>query len=58
MRSSRADSTGSDSARRTVVLGYSHELSKRTDLYGLLMHDQVSQLDAGTTPAVGVRHRF
>lgn len=57
-RTSLNRSTGSDSARRTVVLGYSHELSKRTDLYGLLMHDQVSQLDAGTTPAVGLRHRF
>lgn len=48
----------SDVRRTTWSLGYDHDLSKRTDVYAVLMRDRVSNLQDGTTIAVGVRHRF
>jgi hypothetical protein len=33
-------------------------LSKRTDLYAMLMHDAVTSFNSGTSWGVGVRHRF
>lgn len=47
-----------DQARTTVSVGYDYNLSKRTDLYAVLMSDRVTDLDSGTTAALGVRHRF
>ncbi len=44
--------------RKTISLGYGQQVSKRTDLYAVLMHDKLSGLSAGTNYAVGVRHRF
>ena len=53
--------TGGDAAGQTYSLGYSHNLSKRTDLYALVSHtrnwafvDGVRALDA----YAGLRHRF
>ena len=53
--------TGGDAAGQTYSLGYSHNLSKRTDLYALVSHtrnwafvDGVQALDA----YAGLRHRF
>ncbi|MBT9594888.1 MAG: porin [Vitreoscilla sp.] len=47
-----------DQTRTTVVVGYDHNLSKRTDLYAVAMSDRATRLDTGTTAAIGVRHRF
>jgi predicted porin len=44
--------------RTTVSVGYDHNLSKRTDLYGIYMNDKLSGLSAGNSYGVGVRHRF
>ncbi len=44
--------------RTTLTLGYSHNLSKRTELYGALMDDKLSGLKSGRNLSVGVRHRF
>lgn len=51
-------STATDQTRSTLTLGYTHDLSKRTELYAVLMSDKVTQLDRGTGYAAGIRHRF
>lgn len=48
--------TGAD--RNTVSLGYSHAMSKRTDLYGVMMRDKVDGMSTGSAYSVGLRHRF
>jgi predicted porin len=54
---SRIDpSTGAK--RTTFSVGYDHLLSKRTDLYGVYMSDQLSGLGTGNNYGAGVRHRF
>ncbi|MDI9855623.1 porin [Comamonas sp. 17RB] len=47
-----------DGNRTTTTIGYDHNLSKRTDLYGVVMNDRLSGLKSGTSFAVGMRHRF
>jgi predicted porin len=52
---------GNASATRTTyTLGYDHFLSKRTDVYGAVMYDRVSDSTpkSGTSVAAGIRHRF
>lgn len=44
--------------RNTTSVGYLHALSKRTELYGVLMHDKLDDKPAGSALAVGMRHRF
>lgn len=44
--------------RDTVGLGYDHNLSKRTDVYTVLLSDKVTSRDRGTTAVAGIRHRF
>jgi predicted porin len=44
--------------RTTISLGYDHFLSKRTDLYGVVMSDKIDGLSSGTSYSVGLRHRF
>lgn len=44
--------------RTTVSLGYDYDLSKRTDLYTVLMRDRATGLSGGTGFAFGIRHRF
>jgi predicted porin len=44
--------------RKTISFGYDHQMSKRTDLYAVYMHDKLTGLGAGKSYAVGVRHRF
>lgn len=44
--------------RTTWSLGYDYELSKRTDVYTVVMHDSVTNLRDGRTYVAGVRHRF
>lgn len=44
--------------RNTTSVGYLHALSRRTELYGVLMHDKLDDKPAGSAFAVGMRHRF
>jgi predicted porin len=44
--------------RDTMTLGYDYNLSKRTDVYAMLMQDKITALTSGTSYGVGVRHRF
>lgn len=44
--------------RTTLSVGYDHNLSKRTDLYGVYMSDKLSGLSTGNNYGVGIRHRF
>lgn len=44
--------------RETLTLGYDYNLSKRTDVYAMLMQDKITALDSGTSFGMGVRHRF
>jgi predicted porin len=54
----RTQVTPGNSTRRTTTVGYDYDLSKRTDLYAMLMHDAVTSFNSGTSWGVGVRHRF
>jgi predicted porin len=49
---------GSDLTRKTLSLGYDHALSKRTDVYTIVMHDRFTGTRSGTSFAVGLRHNF
>lgn len=44
--------------RQTITVGYDHFLSKRTDVYAMLMNDRISTFSSGTSLGLGVRHRF
>jgi len=44
--------------RNTFSLGYDHFLSKRTDLYAVMMSDKQAGKSSGSAYAVGMRHRF
>jgi len=54
----KSETAIADVRRRTVSVGYDHDLSKRTDLYAVAMRDAVTAMRHGTTLAVGIRHRF
>lgn len=43
---------------KILTAGYSYNLSKRTDLYGVYMSDKFTGLSSGDTYAVGLRHTF
>lgn len=45
-------------SRTTSTVGYDYNLSKRTDLYTMLMNDKITNFDSGTSLGFGVRHRF
>lgn len=44
--------------RTTFSTGYLHNLSKRTELYGVLMSDKLDGVGTGKNFSVGIRHRF
>ena len=44
--------------RDTVTVGYDYTMSKRTDLYAMLMNDKITNYESGTSFGLGVRHRF
>ena len=50
--------TRNNTKRSTFSLGYDYTLSKRTDLYTVLMNDKITNFDRGNSFAVGIRHRF
>ncbi|MES2185727.1 MAG: porin [Pseudomonadota bacterium] len=47
-----------DVKRATVSVGYDYALSKRTDLYAVLVSDKVTVLNRGNGLALGIRHNF
>ncbi len=47
-----------DITRTTWTLGYDYYLSKRTDMYVVLMNDKMTGLQTGNTLVAGLRHRF
>jgi len=47
-----------DQKRTTASVGYDYYLSKRTDVYAIVMNDKVTGMNAGTGVGVGIRHRF
>ncbi len=49
---------GAARKRDTISVGYDYDLSKRTDLYAIVMNDKITNLSAGNSFGVGVRHRF
>jgi predicted porin len=44
--------------RDTMTVGYDYNLSKRTDVYAMLMGDKITTFESGTSLGLGVRHRF
>lgn len=41
-----------------LTLGYTHKLSKRTELYGIHLSDKYTGRSSGTSLAAGMRHTF
>jgi predicted porin len=58
VRTEGSSTSVADYERQTLGLGYDHFLSKRTDLYAVVLHDKVTSLASGTGLALGIRHRF
>ena len=55
----RTSIDGPTSARRTTAsVAYDYFLSKRTDVYAIVMRDSVTALSSGTSFGLGLRHRF
>jgi predicted porin len=57
-RTDKTQTAVANQKRDTVSLGYDYDLSKRTDLYAVVLNDKVTGLSGGTGFAVGLRHRF
>ena len=54
-----ANTTGArDSKRSFTSVAYDHQLSKRTDVYAVVMFDKLKGQDRAATTALGVRHNF
>ena len=52
------DLSRSDLDRKTLTVGYDYNLSKRTDVYAMVMNDRITHQDSGNSFGVGIRHRF
>lgn len=52
------NSGSATNTRRTASIGYDYNLSKRTDVYTVFMHDKNTGQSTGHTYAVGLRHAF
>lgn len=57
-RTEKEQTAVADATRTTVSFGYGHDLSKRTDLYAVVMSDKLTNAKRGTGYTVGVRHNF
>jgi predicted porin len=44
--------------RKTLSVGYDYNLSKRTDVYTVVMNDKITGTNSGNSFALGIRHRF
>ncbi|MFZ6753908.1 porin [Undibacterium sp. Dicai25W] len=49
---------GADLSRDTFSGGYDYDLSKRTDVYAVVMSDKINTADRANSVAVGIRHKF
>jgi len=47
-----------DAKRKTAAIGYDYDMSKRTDLYAVVMNDRITNQNSGNSFGVGIRHRF
>ncbi len=47
-----------DLKRDTLSAGYDYNLSKRTDVYAVLMSDKINTADRATSILAGIRHKF
>lgn len=56
--SSQTPNVGNSTKRTTTTLGYDYSFSKRTDAYVIYMRDKFTNLAAGSSLVVGIRHRF
>ena len=54
----KTEMTQTDIDRKTFTLGYDHFLSKRTDVYAMLMNDRITSRSTGNSIGLGIRHRF
>ncbi|AVP58414.1 porin [Pulveribacter suum] len=54
----KTDLTAGDVNRKTLTVGYDHHLSKRTDVYAMVMNDKITNLSTGNSVGLGIRHRF
>lgn len=54
----KRSAAGSDITRNTATVGYDYNLSKRTDVYAMLMNDRITGVDSGNSFGVGMRHSF
>lgn len=54
----RSQTALADTKRRTTTVAYEYTLSRRTDVYGVLMNDRATGLASGNGLAIGMRHRF
>jgi predicted porin len=54
----RIESAGITQQRKTFTLGYDYFLSKSTDIYAVVMNEQLTGLASGNTVAAGLRLRF
>lgn len=57
-RSSERANARAPYRRDSASAGYDHNVSPRTDVYAIVMHDKLSTASAGNTAALGIRHRF
>lgn len=57
-QTTKEQSRVAEQERKTLTVGYEHDLSKRTNLYALVMNDKMTGLADGTSLGVGIRHRF
>ncbi len=57
-RTERSQAGTTNRERTTLAAGYLHSLSKRTDVYAVVMNDRATGLRSGTGYALGMRHHF
>ncbi len=49
---------GASQSRSTVSVGYDYAVSKRTDLYAVVMNDKITHQTSGSSFGIGIRHGF
>ena len=54
----RRDAPSIDSTRTTAGIGYDYFLSKRTDIYSVVLRDKLTGFSSASSLALGIRHRF
>ncbi|GAA6118217.1 porin [Acidovorax sp. FG27] len=54
----KTDWSTPDVNRKTFSVGYDYFLSKRTDVYAVVMNDKITNQRSGNSMGVGIRHRF